>query len=384
NKLTLAERFLDDIYELEPKNDEVFIQKANILSKQDQHLKAIDCLKIALDLTNDPADVYSLLGMEYLFLDDFYKAKDHFIKCLEIDDQDYASLYNVMYCFDYLELYKEAIQFLNKFLDKNPYSEIAWHQIGKQYYALGEYKKSLTAFDFAIISDDLFIGAYLEKGKTLEKLDRFAEAIESYAITLELDDPTSFALLRMGICYERLGHTKTAGKYFHQTIKEDPLLDKGWVAIINYYLNLKDSNKALYYINKALEVDNQNISYWKQYALVNHALDFFEEAEIGLRKMLNLGNYELETWTKRADILQVLGEYEAAIDNLEEAQEFYPDNAEIIFRLAGLHYMLKENEAAQRYLRNGLKIDPEFVIIIEELFPNIFKQEIVQDIITKY
>ena len=69
---------------------------------------------------------------------------------------------------------------------------------------LKDYKKALAAFDFAIISDDTFVGAYLEKGKVLEKIKRYDEAIENYKITLKLDDPTSFALLRIGNCYEKL------------------------------------------------------------------------------------------------------------------------------------------------------------------------------------
>ena len=47
---------------------------------------------------------------------------------------------------------------------------VAWHQLGKQYFSKKEYQKALAAFDFAIISDDLFIGAYIEKGKVLESV----------------------------------------------------------------------------------------------------------------------------------------------------------------------------------------------------------------------
>ena len=50
---------------------------------------------------------------------------------------------------------------------------------------LKDYKKALAAFDFAIISDDTFVGAYLEKGKVLEKLKRFEEAIEIYSYHLK-------------------------------------------------------------------------------------------------------------------------------------------------------------------------------------------------------
>ena len=196
NNLELANELLNELYDIEPHNEEIFIQKANILSKQDNHEKAIDVLKQALELTDDTIDIYSLIGMEYLFLDEFENAKFNFIKCIEQDADDYSALYNIIYCFDFLEQHHEAIDYLNTFLDNNPYSEVAWHQLGKQYLTLDLHKKALAAFDFAIISDDRFVGAYLERGKVLEKQQKYPEAIESYSTTLKLDDPTSFALLR--------------------------------------------------------------------------------------------------------------------------------------------------------------------------------------------
>ena len=383
NKFDLANELLTQLYELDPNNEEIYIQKANIFSKQDDHYQAISLLEMALELTNDPADIYSLIGMEHLFLDDFANAKFNFMKCLELDEQDYSALYNIIYCFDFLDQHEEAIDYLNMFLNKYPYCEVAWHQIGKQYFDLKHYEKALSAFDFAVISDDRFIGAYLEKGKVLEKLGRYNEAIENYQITLELDDPTSFALLRLGKCYEKLGDDDVAIKYFNRAIHEDPLLDNGWIAITDFYSKKLDYQKALYYINKAINIDSENVLYWKRYAKINHRLNFFEEAENGYRKTLELGNYELDTWLMRADILIQLGEDDASIANLTQALEFYPESAEIAFRLAGLNYENGNDIQGRYFLKNGLKFDPEFIIILEELFPYSFSKKEVQMLIAK-
>lgn len=379
DKLDVADGILNEIYDLESSNEEVYIQKANILSKKDEHEEAIKMLEIALDITYDEADVYSLLGMEYLFLEDFENAKQNFMKCLEADEEDYSALYNIMYCFDFLEQKQGAIDYLNTFLDSNPYSEVGWHQLGKQYFDLKNYKKALSAFDFAIISDEYFIGAYLEKGKVLEKLGRYNEAIENYKITMDLDDPTSFAYLRTGKCYEKLGVEELALKNYRQTVHEDPLLDKGWIAITDFFYKKKNYQKALYYINKAINIDGENVLYWKRYARINKKLQLLEEAERGYRRSLELGNYELETWIKRCDILIDLGEFEAAVQNLLQAVEFYPETAEIEYRLAGLFFMLHEAEKGYFHLNNGLKMDSEYYIIIEELFPSIFARKSVKD-----
>ncbi|WP_372918029.1 tetratricopeptide repeat protein [Salegentibacter sp.] len=384
DKLDLADGLLSELQDLEASNEEIYIQKAQIFSKRDEHLKAIQMLELALENTLDEAEVFSLIGMEYLFLEDFENAKYSFMKCLEADEEDYSALYNIMYCFDFLDQKEEAIDYLNMYLDKNPYCEVAWHQVGKQYFDLKDYQKALSAFDFAIISDDNFIGAYLEKGKVLEKLGRYNEAIENYKITLELDDPTSFAYLRIGKSFEKLGLDELALKHYKQCVHEDPLLDKGWIAITDFHIRTKNFQKALYYINKAISIDEENVLYWKRFAKINNRLKLYEEAEYGYKKSLELGNYELETWIKRCDILIDLGEYGIAINNLNQALEFHPDSAEIEFRLAGLYFNLNEGEKAYYHLNNGLKLDAEYYIIIEELFPNIFQRKSVKEIINSF
>ena len=381
DKLKEADALLNELYNLDPMNEELFIQKANIFSKKDEHQKAIDVLKKALKLTDDVVDLYSLIGMEYLFLDQFEDAKTYFMKCIEEDLEDYSALYNIIYCFEFLNQHEDAIAYLNIFLDKNPYCEVAWHQLGKQYFTIKKYKKSLTSFDFAIISDDTFVGAYLERGKVLEKLKRYEEAIENYLISLKLDDPTSFALLRIGHCYEKLNNDALAIQYYDRTVHEDPLLDKGWIAITKYYHRKKNYQKALYYINKAINIDTENVIYWKLYSQINHRLNFYEEAERGFKKTLELGNYELNTWLSRGDLLIKLGEPEAAIYNYEQAIEFYPENAELDYRLAGLYFTLHENDKGTFHLKNGLKHNRDYAFIIEELFPEVANKAVVKNLL---
>lgn len=381
DKLPEADTLLNELHNIDPMNEEIYIQKANIFSKKDNHEQAIKVLKQALELTNDVVDLYSLIGMEYLFLDKYEDAKTYFMKCLEADMDDYSALYNVIYCFEFLNQNEDAISYLNIFLDKNPYCEVAWHQLGKQYFTLKDYNKALTAFDFAIISDDTFVGAYLERGKVLEQLKRYEDAIENYTITLKLDEPTSFALLRIGNCYEKLGNNELALQYYDRTVHEDPLLDKGWIAITKFYNKRGDKQKALFFINKAINIDSENVTYWKLYAQINQKLKFYEEAERGYKKALELGNYELNTWLSRGDLLIKLGEPEAAVFNFQQALEFYPENAELEYRLAGLFFTLKEHAKATFHLKNGFKLDEDYAFIIDELFPKISEEFLVKNIL---
>ena len=384
DKLEIAEKLLNELYAIEPTNEEIYIQKANIYSKKDQHDKAIEYLKIALEYTDDFADVHSMIGMEYLFMDNLELAKENFIKCLDEDTEDYSALYNVVYCFDFLDQNEEAVVYLNNFIDKNPYSEVAWHQLGRQYYALKNYEKAVWAFDYATLIDEGFLGAFMEKAKSYEKLKNYKEAIECYKIAIELDDPSSFVLLRMAKCYERLENYEFALNYYQQTVHEDPLLDKGWIAITDFYIRQKNYQNALYYVNKAIAIDGDNSMYWKRFAAVNSALHFFEEAEFGYRKAFEAGDVNLDTFTLWTDVLQFLGEFESAIEILTNAMELFPEEYEIEYRLAGLYFLINQTKKGTIHLNNGLELNYKNKTVLKDNFPVVWERIEVQKIIAKF
>ncbi|HAH55759.1 MAG TPA: hypothetical protein DCM02_10910 [Flavobacterium sp.] len=384
DKLEQAEKLLNELFSIEPTNEEIYIQKANIFSKRDNHEKAVELLNIALEYTDDLADVYNLMGMEYLFMDNFEMAKESFIHCLEEDLEDQSALYNVVYCFEFLDQNQEAIDYLTQYIDQNPYSEIAWHQLGRLHYGVKEYENAIRAFDYATLIDDEFLGAFMERAKALERLKKYEEAIESYNRTIELEDATSYALLRIGKCYEKLGNKVQALKYFNKTVHEDPLLDKGWIAITDFYVRQKSYTKALFFVNKALSIDNQNRLYWKRYANINKQLYQFEEAEFGYRKAVEFGDYSLETWLFWVDILEYLGEFENAIQTLLQASEYFPEENEVEYRLAGLYFIIQETTKAKFHLSNGLRLNFDNYTILEDLFPVVWARKMVQNYIAKH
>jgi len=369
DRFSEAKTILDALQQVDATNEEIYIQRANILSKQDDHQGAIEMLSEALQITNESFDIQSLMGMEYLFLDAFEEAKKCFIKCVEYDESDYSSLYNVVYCFEFLEDFDGAIHYLNDYLERNPYCEVAWHQLGKMYCPKEMYAEALAAFDFAIISDDSFLGAYFEKGCVLEKLGKYNEAIECYETTISIDDPTSHAYLRIGKCHERLGNDDLAKYYYYNTVHEDPLLDKGWLAITEYYYRVKDYKKALKYINKAINIDGENPLYWKKSAEIFDVLQNYDEADFAYKQAVELGNYELQTWKNWSRILGKLEDFESALQVVLQGLEFYPEDAELHFLLSGIYLKMKKTVLAKEKLTTALQLNPEKAVVFLQIYP---------------
>ncbi|MDG1805153.1 hypothetical protein [Flavicella sp.] len=379
-----AEKLLNELEAIEPTNEEVHIQRAAIFSKADKHKEAIESLKTALEFTNDVADVSSLLAMEYLYLDDFDQARMNFAKCLEVDFEDYSSLYNIIYCFDMDEKHQEAVAYLKKYIDVNPYCEVAWHQLGRQYMVLNDHEEALRAFDYAVIIDESFIGGYLEKAKTLEILERYEEAIENYTISLELDDPTAFVFLRMGDCFRNLDQLNKSAEFYKKAVNEDPLLDKAWMSLTDVYYLLEDYSKSLYYIKKVLSIDEFNSVYWRKYGEINIKLSFFEEAIVAFKRCLSLDDKSLEIWLALSDVQYYLGDYSESLNTLIKAKKYFNDAAEIEYRLFGLFLQVGDKDASYMHLKNGLAIDFEFWEVMKELYPGFFKIEEVINIIENF
>ncbi|MCH8535563.1 MAG: tetratricopeptide repeat protein, partial [Flavobacteriaceae bacterium] len=135
DKTAEAFQLLFKLTQIEPYNEDLYVMMANLYSKQDEHEKAIECLQKILKLNGDSTleDVHYLLGMEHLMLENYQQAKEHFIKTLEADGEDEVSLQNIIFCYEFLDKMNDAKAFLKVYLDKSPYSAIAWHQLGNIY-----------------------------------------------------------------------------------------------------------------------------------------------------------------------------------------------------------------------------------------------------------
>ncbi|MEZ4971497.1 MAG: hypothetical protein R2814_17855 [Flavobacteriaceae bacterium] len=212
-------------------------------------------------------------------------------------------------------------------------------------------------------------------------MGRYNEAIENYETTIAIEDPTSHAYLRIGRCHEKLKNDELAKSYYYRTVHEDPLLDKGWLAITDYYIRQEDYKKALYYINKAINIDGENSKYWKKCGKIHAKLKNNDEAYYAYQQAVDLGNYEFDTWFHWADAAIQNLDVHAAIEILLQGLEFYPQRCEMQYKMAGFYLLISDFPRAQYRLINALKIDFDQLHLFEDEFPQFFHTDWTQNLI---
>lgn len=366
-KFDNAIELLNYIEKLAPLEEEIALQKATIASKMGDHKASIEFLHTALEFTDDPVEIWNLLGMEHLLAEEYEDAEYFFKNCLTDNPEDYPALYNLLYCYEQLKKDDEAIASLNEVLEADPYCEVAWLQLGKLFNKIGKTKEALSAFEYAIISDDTFTGAYIEKGKMLEHIGRTNEAIENYEVALNTTEPSAFVFQSIGRCHEKLGNDRLAQKFYLKSVQTEPTNEKGWVSLINHHIQIGNLKKAKHYLSSALDVNSDSFLLWMKSAEIYKALDQKKKALNAYTKALDLGYFEHSFLLDFIDLNLETAQWEEAYQIAKTAFKGYPESEDVKLRLGGCSLVLG-HQGESKYLLDPNLVQKEALDILLRLF----------------
>ena len=249
---------IEDLLDFNKNSQDLIFQKAKILNKMKKYLDSISILKKIRFSDQLNFFILDLLQKNYMNVEDYDGAIEILTKIISLYPEDKNYFDKLISCYNLSSKEDDAIDFLNKYLEKNPYSANGWYEIGKLYFNQNKIKESIAAHEFGTISDESFSSCYIELGKIYEKKKEYKKSIYYYKIVNNLNKESSFSLYRLSRCYEKVGDYDNALKYLNIIIEKDPLYEKAWIAIAKYYLRKNDHDKAIENLNKALNIISNN------------------------------------------------------------------------------------------------------------------------------
>lgn len=249
---------IEDLLDFNKNSQDLIFQKAKILNKMKKYLDSISILKKIRFSDQLNFFILDLLQKNYMNVEDYDSAIEILTKIISLYPEDKNYFDKLISCYNLSSKEDDAIDFLNKYLEKNPYSANGWYEIGKLYLNKNKIKESIAAHEFGTISDESFSSCYIELGKIYEKKKEYKKSIYYYKIVNNLNKESSFSLYRLSRCYEKVGDYDNALKYLNIIIEKDPLYEKAWIAIAKYYLRKNDHDKAIENLNKALNIISNN------------------------------------------------------------------------------------------------------------------------------
>lgn len=122
-RYTKAKDLIDELHLASLEDTDFLVCCAKYYSNLGNPKKSIEYCQQALKLEEEENFLHNFIADEYVNLDDPFNALKHYTAALEHDPYDDYSLENVMLCYHKLNRPQEALDFLNQYLDRFPFSD---------------------------------------------------------------------------------------------------------------------------------------------------------------------------------------------------------------------------------------------------------------------
>jgi tetratricopeptide (TPR) repeat protein len=208
-----------------------------------------------------------------------------------------------------------------------------WIERGKALSALGRFAEAIPSFDQALALDTTDAAAWAGKADALAGLDRWPEALASYnrAVALNPEDATTrrhrgVALARLGLydqaaaAFASVQHWPEALASYNRAVALNPQLASTWQARGCTLNALGLHEQALASLDQALALDANAAAAWASKGDVLGRLRRWRDALDSYNRVLTLNPQDAGAWTNKGVALVMLGERPKALACLDQAR----------------------------------------------------------------
>jgi len=380
-RYTKAKELIDELHQSSLEETDFLVCCAKYYSNLGNPKKSIEYCQKALELEEEENFLHNFIADEYVNLDDPFNALKHYSSALEHDPYDDYSLENVMLCYNLLNRPQEALDFLNQYLDKFPFSETAWYEYGQFFFNKKNYDEAIRGFDYILAINSTAVGVYANKASCYEAIGEWDKAIAVYEEMLELEYTKAFTFYKIGLCYKEAKKLVPALTSFQKSLREDPQFYLAMMEQSNIYEEMGNTKEALYFAQEAVALNVGNLEYQKRLAFLYITCGEYEESLACLKKLTESEPTRFYNWYAYSEVLMLIGEYEEAVAILEKALLTH-QRAELYYQLSNCYFNLKNNDGeGVLALEKALQLDPSLSKDMQQKYP--FIKEQVKKIKTK-
>lgn len=363
-----AEPLIHELAELAKDDLEYLICCAKFYAALENSHKAIAYCREALTKGGEEAFLHNFMADEYQNLDETASALQHYKYALQEEPQDEYALECAIACFVDLEKEDEALQFLNDFLDRYPYSEPGWFEYANFYFERKKYARAIEGFDYLIAINPKAVAIYSHKAACYEALGLWKKAIEVYKDSQEYEFTKSYSNYKIGQCYSRLQQTDLAKESYQESIHEDPQFYPSLIALAEIYEAKEQVDEALNFYKEASIYCEHNLSLQKKMAYLFISKGKIHQALICLKYIVDLEENKPENWRAYIELLLAAQDYKTAIIKAKAALSLHP-KAEFYYLLSVGYFMLNESSQALAALKKAALEDFNLLTEMLEKFP---------------
>ena len=379
-----AEQQIEAVAALDPLNPDVAVTRGIISTQRGEFAEAVAYFKSALENAPEREDIHFNLGLAYQSWQKLKSAAKHYKQSLRLNPDNETGVQELLHCLDVTGRLEEHFDFFQQFTDDDPYSALAWYNLGQYHYRREQLEEARAAFEYAIVIEADFYDAHHWLADTFVCQQKYHEAIPEFELSYPAGEPTDEALCNIGECYEKLREWASARKHYQQALELNPLMDEAW---FGQGVLLQEQEKwfeSLHFFRKAVEIYADSAEYWTALAAAENHVGNVVSAVEAYEKATEVAPEEFQAWVSWSAILYEQGHFAEAADLLRHAVELHPDEAHFHYMLCA--YLLADGRLREAYqeLETALTLNFEQHHLLYDYFPELKQQAGLQRLIEQF
>jgi len=281
------------------------------------------------------------------------------LKCLEKKPEDRYQSFEELRA--HLEpLLKRQTGEVMKLPTPDEFKASEWTNKGKSLQHLRRFDDAIKCYDRALEINPQLAEGWNNKGNSLHSLGRHDDAIKCYDRALEINPKQAKIWTNKGSSLDSLRRFAEALRCYDRALEINPKQAEAWTNKGNSLNGLGRFAEAIKCLDKALEINPQNAEAWTNKGLSLNGLGRFAEAIKCHDRALEIDPQYAGAWTNKGLSLNGLGRFAEAIKCLDKALEINPQLAETWnIKGASLNGLGRFAEALTCYDRT-LEINPQY------------------------
>lgn len=377
--------FIEMAKTLAPTDFEVYETAAQIYEHYRFWDKAEEHYKLAYFHGAEKFDILFQLGLCYLASKNMTKAYGVFKKLVIANPLNEFVLDHTANLVFQLEDFETGLALFNQVIDLQPYSETAWHYRGNIESAMDMHESAIFSQEMVLaINEDSDLGM-LGLANAYQENNQFEEALQWYDTLSEVHPLEPEFLVRKAECHEKLKQYTKAKKLYRKAISKDIEMAEAWYGLGICLIEEGKISESLYFFQNAYKHGkNEESHFGLSLATTLLATDKMEEAIEVYETLVRIFPDDFEIWLDYSLAYSEQEDYTNALEILELALFYLPNNHQVFYRMAAIHFKLSDMNSGRHYLEKAFNAnfrDHELLYIFE---PQLKANQTVQSLIKEY
>lgn len=380
-----ALEILESVEQIGYNDLDFYLIKGEALVSTGESQKASDTFYKLFEIATE--DDYSSYAIDIFQIFDKYNEQLHAIKFLKLafafDSENISLLHFIAYSYEHIGQNKKAISCYTDFLDKYPFSDIVWFNLGIVYYNQDNYEKAIDALEFAVAINPDSIIAYFHLANAYYANDLYKKAIVYYKEFVKYEEDDPIAEYYLGQCYNFLNDKELALSHFDKCLEKDNLYAYAYFEIAKICEQDDQNEKALININKAIELEPDNDEFYNVKGIISFNVNDYDSALLLFKKALEINVDEKEYIINLSDTYLKSEDYDKIIELFEDKKDILNDSS-IYFKLAACYLLTENKSLAIINFEKGLNLNYSNYIELLYLYPEALEIKEIKELLEKY